>query len=198
MVSLPVAAVTAFTVVGGITALWAVLLAFLGLSRPEFPPKGGVRIVIAISALLVAGSIGTAIGTSKTAKKTVAGSPTKAAPSKASGSNAAAPAPSGGGAAATGGAGATLSLSADPSGALRFNTTSLQAKAGPVRLRLTNPAPLGHNISLRGPGVDQQGPTVQRGQTSTVSATLKPGSYTFYCSVPGHSQAGMQGTLTVK
>jgi uncharacterized cupredoxin-like copper-binding protein len=31
-----------------------------------------------------------------------------------------------------------------------------------------------------------------------VSAQLKPGNYTFYCSVPGHRQAGMQGTLTVK
>ena len=36
------------------------------------------------------------------------------------------------------------------------------------------------------------------GGTKSFSATLKPGTYTYYCSVPGHREAGMQGTLTVK
>jgi uncharacterized cupredoxin-like copper-binding protein len=39
---------------------------------------------------------------------------------------------------------------------------------------------------------------VQNGGVSTVNVKLAPGTYTFYCSVPGHRQAGMQGTLTVK
>ena len=36
------------------------------------------------------------------------------------------------------------------------------------------------------------------GGTKTLTMTLAPGTYTYYCSVPGHRQAGMQGTLTVK
>ena len=64
---------------------------------------------------------------------------------------------------------------------------------------MTNPAAqLQHDVSLQGPGVNVQGKKVTKGGTSTVSANVKPGKYTFYCSVPGHRQGGMQGTLTVK
>jgi plastocyanin len=63
---------------------------------------------------------------------------------------------------------------------------------------LSNPSSLSHNVSLEGQGVDQEGETVGQGGTSRVSVTLKPGTYTYYCSVPGHRQGGMEGTLTVK
>jgi uncharacterized cupredoxin-like copper-binding protein len=36
------------------------------------------------------------------------------------------------------------------------------------------------------------------GGSKTLAVTLKPGTYKFYCSVPGHRQAGMEGTLEVK
>ena len=96
-----------------------------------------------------------------------------------------------------GGGGQRLSLQADPSGNLRFNKKTLTAKAGTVTIVMKNPSPLSHNVSIQGAGVNQMGQTVATGGTSTVSATLKPGTYTFYCSVPGHRQAGMFGTLTV-
>jgi mono/diheme cytochrome c family protein len=65
----------------------------------------------------------------------------------------------------------------------------------------TAPAPnkssLGHDIVLQGvPGAD--GKVVPQGAVSTFSVNLKPGKYTFFCSVPGHEAAGMKGTLTVK
>jgi uncharacterized cupredoxin-like copper-binding protein len=97
-----------------------------------------------------------------------------------------------------GGGGEDLKLSADPSGQLKFDKTSLDAKAGKVTITMDNPAPVPHAIAVEGNGVDKDGETVQKGGTSTVSVDLKPGSYTFYCPVPGHRQAGMQGKLTVK
>ena len=99
---------------------------------------------------------------------------------------------------AAAGPGSTLRLKADPSGKLAYNTKRLSAKAGRVTLVMSNPAPLSHDVSIEGAGINKQGKVVGQGGTSTVSATLKPGKYTFYCSVPGHRDAGMFGTLTVK
>jgi uncharacterized cupredoxin-like copper-binding protein len=94
--------------------------------------------------------------------------------------------------------GKTLNLEADPNGALSFNKTSLAAKAGTVKIVMKNPSSLQHDVAITGNGVDEKGATVSNGGTSTVSADLKPGKYTFYCSVDSHRQAGMEGTLTVK
>ena len=56
---------------------------------------------------------------------------------------------------------------------------------------------LQHGIAVEGNGVDKDGPVVAAGQTSTVSVTLKPGKYEFYCPFDSHRQQGMKGTLTV-
>jgi uncharacterized cupredoxin-like copper-binding protein len=99
---------------------------------------------------------------------------------------------------AAGGA-STVKLSADPDGALAFVPTTLTAKAGKVTLDMTNPSSSGleHAIAVEGNGVDKDGATVQPGGSSKVTITLKPGTYEFYCPVPGHKAAGMKGTLTV-
>jgi uncharacterized cupredoxin-like copper-binding protein len=96
-------------------------------------------------------------------------------------------------------AGAKLMLSADPGGALMFNTTKLSAKAGSVTVEMKNPSGSGvpHAIAITGNGVDQTGQTANPGGTSTVTAKLKPGTYTFFCPIPGHEAGGMKGTLTV-
>lgn len=98
-----------------------------------------------------------------------------------------------------GGGGQTLALAATESGGLSFSKTSLQAKAGKVTLALDVPSSLGssHGIAIEGKGVDKDGPIVQPGGKSDVTVTLKPGTYTFYCPVPGHKDAGMKGKLTV-
>jgi len=84
------------------------------------------------------------------------------------------------------------------SSGLAFVKTSATASAGPVIIRSKNPQSTGHDIALKGNGVDETGEIVSDGGVSTVTiADLKPGTYTFYCSVPGHEQAGMKGTLTV-
>ena len=102
-----------------------------------------------------------------------------------------APAPGSGG-------GATLKISADPSGQLKFDTDSLTAKAGKVTISMDNPSSVPHAVGVDGNGVDEDGETVQQGGVSKVTADLKPGKYTFYCPVDGHEDAGMKGTLTVK
>jgi plastocyanin len=96
------------------------------------------------------------------------------------------------------GASTKLNIKADPGGKLKFDKKTLQAKAGKVTITMANPSQLSHSVAIEGNGVDAEGQVVGPDGTSTASATLKPGTYTFYCTVPGHRQAGMQGTLTVK
>ncbi len=81
----------------------------------------------------------------------------------------------------------------------RFVTSRAVATAGKLTLSAKNPQSVGHNISIQGPGgINVQGPVVNQGGTSTLTVTLTKGTYTFYCSVPGHRQAGMVGTLVVR
>ena len=63
----------------------------------------------------------------------------------------------------------------------------------------TNASPVPHNFAIKGNGVkDGPSPTVFGGKTAPLTVTLKPGTYEYYCAIPGHEQAGMKGTLTVK
>jgi plastocyanin len=91
-----------------------------------------------------------------------------------------------------------LVIPADPTGQLLYTFKNAQAKPGPVTLESINKATVPHDISVEGNGVNQNGPVVQNGGTSTLKLTLKPGTYTFYCSVDAHRAAGMQGQLIVK
>jgi uncharacterized cupredoxin-like copper-binding protein/multisubunit Na+/H+ antiporter MnhG subunit len=91
----------------------------------------------------------------------------------------------------------TLELAADPE-QLLFDETSLSAPPGEVTIRLDNPAAIPHNVAVaRGGDVVAESDTVTQSETS-VSAELQPGGYEFLCTVPGHAEAGMQGTLTVE
>jgi plastocyanin len=105
----------------------------------------------------------------------------------------------GGGGAAAAGGGSTVRVSADPSGALKFNTTKLTAKAGSDSFDFTNDAPLSHDFTIESSSGQKVGATpIFQGGTKSFTATLKPGTYKFLCTVPGHAAAGMEGTLTVK
>jgi uncharacterized cupredoxin-like copper-binding protein len=140
------------------------------------PARRGVGITATLAAVLVAAGCG-------------GGDDGGGKPSQSAG---------GGGSPSSIGAGSKLALSADPTGKLAFDKDALEGKAGRIRIVMKNPAPLSHNVSLEGPGIDKEGETVGQGGTSTVSASLKPGTYTFYCSVPGHREGGMEGKLTVE
>jgi plastocyanin len=103
-----------------------------------------------------------------------------------------------GGGTSTGTPAHVVGLSADPTGALNFTTSTASSPAGNVELIMSNPSTVAHGIAIQGAGVNSFGAVVGQGGTSTITATLKPGAYTFYCPVPGHRQAGMHGTLTVR
>jgi plastocyanin len=108
-----------------------------------------------------------------------------------------------GGAGAEGGkeasGGSTVEFEADPEGNLAYTTTEASAKAGKVTIDFNNPQSLTHDVAIESSGGEEVGKTelIGEGETST-AVNLKPGTYTFYCSVPGHREAGMEGTLTVK
>jgi plastocyanin len=81
---------------------------------------------------------------------------------------------------------------------LAYQFANATAQAGQVTIESKNGQPTGHDIAIEGNGVNQKGAVVQSGGVSKFSANLKAGTYTFYCSVPGHREGGMVGKLTVK
>jgi plastocyanin len=215
---------TVFYVVGAVLAVTAVAVSFLGLKLLSFPGRAA-PVVIVLFALLIGGATTFAVrngqeeeevraaelekaGEEVEAAEGEAGSETETGSPEAgagetvgeevgqSGTEGAEP-PGG----ATGKAGTAaaeaLKLAAD-SAEIAFDTTSLDAKAGKVTIDFDNPAPLEHNVAIEeGGSVLAESETIAEGKTS-VSAELKPGTYTFLCTVPGHAEAGMEGTLTVR
>ena len=98
-----------------------------------------------------------------------------------------------------GGGGATVSLSADSSGALAYQETSLTAQAGNATIDFDNPAPLAHDVCVEDSSGKQLGCSdVVTDDKASLTLNLKSGSYTYYCSVDEHRAGGMEGTLTVQ
>ncbi len=208
-----------FYIAGGALVVWALIVSLgLGLRRPDFPgATGGERAVIAITVVLVIAAASTAVLTSGTPAKTAPATSAASTQTSSAGSEAAAsttstpvastsatspkattgtPAPPS--SPAAGAATSTaLKLAAESGGQLSYDTKQLAAKAGRVTITMTNMSPLEHNVTIaKGSTVLGATPTFQGG-SRTLTLNLKPGTYTFYCSVPGHRQAGMEGTLTV-
>ena len=94
--------------------------------------------------------------------------------------------------------GGKLTIPADPSGGLAYQFSSAQAPAGQVEIDSPNKSSTDHDIAVEGNGVSEHGPVVKNGGVSKISVSLKPGEYTFFCSVQGHREGGMEGKLTVK
>jgi plastocyanin len=113
---------------------------------------------------------------------------------------AAPPSGGGGGGSSSGGASSSVKLAADPS-QIAYDTTSLSAKAGNVTIDFNNPnSALGHDVCVQDSSGKKLGCSqVVTGGSSTLDlSNLKPGNYTFYCSVDSHEAAGMKGTLNVQ
>lgn len=207
-----------FYIAGGLLVLWALTVSVvLGLRNPDFPGNlAGQRTVGAISAVLVVAALVTAVITSGGATKAASAADTtstqasetiatatetsstaatttstaKKSPKATTGT----PAPRSSPAA---GATSELKLAANPAGQLAYDTKQLSAKAGTVTIEMTNMAPVEHDVAIA-EGSKTLGQTpVFTGGSRKLTLKLKPGTYTFFCTVPGHRQAGMEGTLTV-
>lgn len=166
-----------FYVAGALLAAWAVLLAIWGISHAEFPgAPSRTRLVLLTSILLVVATMTTAVLT--------AGEESEVHVAGASGAPKA--------------TGRTLALAADPAGGLRYDKNRAAVLAGRVQVTLANDSPVAHNVTIaRGSQPVGATDTVTNASTS-VTVTLDPGDYVFFCSVPGHRSAGMQGTLAVE
>ncbi len=148
--------------------------------------------VAALLVLALASVALVACGSSSSSSSSTSSTPSTAESGAAAGGGAKA--------AGDGGAGQTLKVEANPNGQLSYVPSKLSAKAGNVTIDFKNPQGLSHDIAVEDPAgkVIGQSELVAESSTTLSLSNLKPGTYHYYCTVPGHRDAGMEGTLIVK
>jgi plastocyanin len=195
---------TIFYIVGGVLAASAVVVSFIGLRVESFPGRFA-PLVFLWFAILVGGATTFAVLNGKDEQEVRAAEVESAGEEfteeekspplgsgEAKGAGEAKPEE-----AKAKGPGGTLKLAADPT-QIAFDTTTLTSKPGKVTIDFDNPSALEHDVAIEQGGKQIAiSETIAKGKTS-VSADLAPGTYTFLCTIPGHAEAGMEGTLTIK
>jgi plastocyanin len=196
---------TLFYVFGVILFVSAIAVAVSGLRFQNFPPSRAVLgAVVAYFVGLVAATTTFAVlqaGTSDERQHNQEASAeiaTGGAEAPAGGATAGGAPASGTTTAGGGGGGQTLKLTSPSSGQPAFDTKKLDAKAGQVTMDFDNPSAVQHDVAIAQGSKELAKSDLVSGGSTSVSATLKPGTYMYYCTVPGHREAGMEGTLTVK
>lgn len=162
-------------VVGGTFILFALTSSFLApRRRPDFPGKNGLSVFVLASFVLFFAMVTSVIvfGVEKSEAKGAEPAGT--------------PAPAG---------------HVVPVSESEFKITLPAEKLAPgtVTFDVTNAGKIQHDLVVSGPGVTgtAKTPLVNAGKTAKLTVTLAAGSYTLYCSVPGHRAAGMVAKLTV-
>lgn len=179
----------------------ALVLAFVGLRTKSFPAsKGAFAATVGLMVLLVAGTLTAAVVLAEDEQternQEIAQQAEEAAPLPAESEQTTEATTE---ATTTAAENPVLALTSPADGGLEFDPATLTAATGTVVIDYTNPSPVPHNLALE----DAEGnilgdtETVTGGQIAELSSDLEPGSYAFYCAVPGHREAGMEGELTV-
>jgi len=205
---------TLFYIFGLTLMALALIVSFVGLRSEGFPKKMVGRLVVLLFAFLVVGTAATAVALSREEAEHREAELAEAEleenePAIATGEAQEAPGEEAGGVTAPEDAapetpaeppppGTPLQLAADPED-LAYDTDQLVASAGPLVIDFNNPSAIPHNVVIEGEDGDIAG-TEEIAETSVQLRVggIEPGEYTFYCSVSGHREAGMEGVLTVE
>ena len=199
-----------FFYVGPALVASALVLAFLGLrGRESFPSRGAmVGLMIAFAALVVAtGAFAWVNATDEQDKRNAdlakeqqqakgeVAQGGQAQPSAGGGK----PAANAGAKPSGGGGAATLDLTSPADGSLSFDPDTLTTNSSTITIAYDNPSPVQHNVAVEDAAGKKLGESkLAANAQESVTVTLDPGDYVYFCTVPGHRQAGMEGDLTVK
>jgi len=185
-----------YFVLGSILVAWGLGLAIFGLLRPDFPPSGAVgRALVGITVVIVVGTLVTLLAT--TEKEHRREEPAKAAEEQKASREAAETRATGSAPPASApGGGKTVKVSEKEFSIALAGGNKLQA--GKYTFAVDNAGKIQHDLAIEGNGIKEtKTPLIDAGQSKSLSVDLKPGKYTFYCSVPGHEQSGMKVSVTV-
>jgi plastocyanin len=204
-----------FFYLGGALVAAALVLSFIGIrGKGSFPPSGALFTgLTALFALLVVATGAYAVANAEEeqdkhdaevaaeeaeAQEQEGAADAGAAPAGQQGEEAP-PAPGGPAPPPPGGGAETLDVTSPDDGSLVFDPDAFEAKPGKITLAYDNPSPVPHSIALE----DAEGNALEESDEVTsdsveISAELAVGEYVFYCTVPGHRESGMEGTLTVE
>ena len=212
---------------GGALVLAALAISFIGIrGKDSFPPSGrAMGAGIAVFALVVVSTAAYAVANAseekehrdaeiaeaealaseevesgETATTNPGGSPSGETPTEPGAAPGGEQAPSEQASPSVeGGPAQTLDVTSPPDGSLVFDPDGLEAAAGAVKIAYANPSPVSHNVAIE----DDAGQLLAESSTvanedTEASAELVPGEYIYFCTVPGHREGGMEGTLTVE
>ena len=161
-------------------------------SSPRSPSRKQPRRGIALALALIVALVLAACGSSSSSTTSTTSTTSSSGGSKTGGSGAVPPSTK---------AKSTehLALAANPQGEFKYDKTTLTAKEGVASLTFANSSQVEHNVTIENSaGTTVGGTTTFAGGSHTIRISLKAGTYKFFCSVPGHREAGMEGTLTVE
>jgi uncharacterized cupredoxin-like copper-binding protein len=80
---------------------------------------------------------------------------------------------------------------------LQFSLDSTQVSAGTVTFVVKNEGDMPHDFAMDVNGEEHKTAMIHPGETETLIVDLRPGTYSYKCTVPGHALLGMRGTITV-